>query len=416
MNEYKVYLTKTWFLFTLFYLLIDLGRPQDTISFIKYLKLGALLLVALIYFSFTLRHLIDFRIKQLKYINLFILLTSFYIPFAYNKFWAFSTTQTMLMLLPFLFSLAACLCNIKRLRVFIFFSILLAAYQGQYAIFHGGHGTGSQFWDENDLSLYLNIWIPFCYFFFLSENKMHTKILLIVGLIICLAGVVVSFSRGGFVGLISMLFVVWLVSPRKILNLSIVTIILIIGLQFVSDEYKSEMGTVTDTQDNTANERIESWRAGWRMFLDNPLGVGGNNFQFQFPKYQGDSFHRSMYGRVAHSLWFTLIPELGIFGIILYFSLLFFNIKTILNMRKMAFVLPEVEKKFIHSLSYSLLACFAGYFASGTFLSVLYYTHYWTLTVVVGASAAIVNQRVSEIYSVEKEVTDKVDNANLSVT
>jgi O-antigen ligase len=148
------------------------------------------------------------------------------------------------------------------------------------------------------------------------------------------------------------------------------------------------MKTISNTDQGTANERMLSWRAGWDMFIDNPLGVGGNNFQFRFPEYQSEEFARGMWGRVAHSLWFTLIPELGIFGILIYFSLLKYNIKDILYVKKID---PGDDRDLLYlkSISAAMLASLAGYFASGTFLSVLYYPHYWYLSAIIVAMTKI---------------------------
>ena len=64
--------------------------------------------------------------------------------------------------------------------------------------------------------------------------------------------------------------------------------------------------------------------SGIEILKDNPFfGVGPNNY----PWTSGDYFHLSPFfdeaarfrsGRQAHSLYFTLVPELGFFGIILF--------------------------------------------------------------------------------------------------
>jgi hypothetical protein len=115
------------------------------------------------------------------------------------------------------------------------------------------------------------------------------------------------------------------------------------------------------------------------MFLDNPLGVGGNNFQVRFPEYQ-TYFQRGMWGRVAHSLWFTLLPELGIPGMLVYGLLLFFNLRDSVRLRTIGRTIGGVNGALVAGLGSAFLASFAGFFASGTFLSVLYYPHYWYLT------------------------------------
>jgi hypothetical protein len=118
--------------------------------------------------------------------------------------------------------------------------------------------------------------------------------------------------------------------------------------------------------------------------------VGGNNYQVRFPEYQSDFFHRGMWGRVAHSLWFTLIPELGIFGILIYFYLLKYNISDILSLHKLPGNDPDIL--YLHSLSGAFIASITGYFISGTFISVLYYPHYWYITGIIVAATRIGNK------------------------
>jgi hypothetical protein len=194
----------------------------------------------------------------------------------------------------------------------------------------------------------------------------------------------------------------WIFSTRKFLTLGIlilgaITVVVVTDLTSHGKvthqkhgSFWSEMATSTDSQNGTGRERVESWKAGWRMFLANPLGVGGNNFQFKFPEYQDNSyFRRVMWGRVAHSLWFTLIPETGIAGIIIYFSLLFINIKDVLKIRRNASNMNETDFMFYKNLSVALLSSLTGFFISATFLSVLYYPHYWYLTALIVVASRI---------------------------
>ena len=95
-----------------------------------------------------------------------------------------------------------------------------------------------------------------------------------------------------------------------------------------------------------------------------------------------------MWGRAAHSLWFTLMPELGIIGIIIYFRLLLYNLKDIFVVKNKETENDE-KLKYLHALSLALIASLAGFFASATFISVLYYPHYWYLSGLIVAIANI---------------------------
>ena len=290
--------------------------------------------------------------------------------------------------MPFVISTIAVVNNVERLRKIVTLYLGLMIYISLYSITHGGMGSGNYFMDENDVSLYINMWIPFCYFLFVYDKGMINKLFYSIGLIIGLIAVIVSFSRGGFVGLLCVGFVIWLFSPKKMLSIIAICCIASVLYFTSSEEYKNEMATVTDTEDNTASSRLNAWAAGWDMFLDNPLGVGGGNFAIEFNKYQGDRFKRGMWGRVAHSLWFTLIPELGIVGILVFLRLIFLNIKDIFYVKNQQVSIDD-DHRYIYGLSLAFVASLAGFFSSATFISVLYYPHFWYLTALIVAVTAI---------------------------
>ena len=85
-------------------------------------------------------------------------------------------------------------------------------------------------------------------------------------------------------------------------TLIVIGLAALLMVALASKSYWNEMSTITDLSEGTANARIESWKAAWRIFIDHPLGVGGNNFQVWFDKYQSEYFKRGMWGRVAHSI------------------------------------------------------------------------------------------------------------------
>jgi O-antigen ligase len=159
------------------------------------------------------------------------------------------------------------------------------------------------------------------------------------------------------------------------------------------------MSSSTDAKEGTGRERVESWKSGWNMFLHNPLGVGGGNFPVRFSEYQTSYFTRYMWGRQAHSLWFTLIPEQGVFGIAIYAWLFIVNIKHIFRLRKYSSIFEDREVIFLRNLSVAFIASLAGYFISATFISVLYYGHYWYLTAIIASANIIVTEKMNELES-----------------
>jgi len=386
---------KFGFIATIIFLIVEYGRPQEKISVIGVIR-PAMVAILLILISWIARGGISIgKNKQATCMILFLFLLASYIPFARNNFWAFAHTRGFLMYFPVFISIILYVNSFDRLKTLINIWIGLMIYISINVITHGaGEGSGGSFLqDENDYSLLLNMMLPFSFFLFLSETKAKKKIFYAFASSLAVISIVISFSRGGFVGLICVGFIMWLYSPKKILTLIIICIAGLIIYFYSGEKYIAEMSTVTDTEDSTASERIETWKSAWRMFLDKPLGVGGGNFKVWFPQYQGGSFKRGMWGRVAHSLWFQLLSELGIFGVFIYGSLLFYNLKDIFWMKSLKNS-DDKDISFAFYLSLAFLASFAGYFSSGSFLSVLYYPHYFYMTAMIIVTRRLVENKV----------------------
>jgi len=374
-------ISRIWYVIAILYLIFDYGRPQDIIpiGFIRPSMIITIILAGYIIFN---NGLVKSYCKQTQLIWFIIILLALYIPFAQNNFLAYLTTRNMVLFMPFILSIILCINSLDRLKTLSFVSVCILIYASFYSFFNQGKGSGGYFIDENDLSLYINCWFPFCYFLFIIEKKMINKLIYGIGIILGIIAIIVSLSRGGFIGLVSILIFIWLISPRKIYSLIIVSVCIIFVLNFSTKDYWSEMSTITDISSGTVNERLQSWNAAWNMFLHNPLGVGGNNFQVRFPEYQPSGMSRNMWGRAAHSLWFTLLSELGIIGVIIYLNLLFTNIKQLVKMKNATrkYIKIRGDLKYLHYFSLACLASIVGFLTSGTFLSVLYYPHYWYLT------------------------------------
>lgn len=382
---------KNWYFFTVLYLFVDYCRPQDIISQISIIRPGLLVTSVIIIFIAYNYSKINKLCIQIKEAFKFSVLLIVLVPFAVNNYLSYITARTILLYLPFMLSVYIAVNTIDRLKHFIKINIVIMNYVLLYGIYNSGRGSGNYFTDENDIALYACMWIPFCFFLFISETG-KIKIFYALSLFVSVSCVVVSFSRGGFVGLVVVFFMIWLFSPKKTLSLFIVCIIAIVLWNFTDVSYKSEMSTVIDTSEGTVVERLQSWNAAWYMFLDNPLGVGGNNFQILFPEYQPSEMSRNMWGRVAHSLWFTLIPEVGIFGIFIYLRLIYFNMRDLYQIRLNTSNYKNEDLRFLYYLSLSYIVSLAGFFAAGTFISVLYYAHYWYMTAYIAATVSICNK------------------------
>jgi len=377
-SEIKQKNNKAWFFFMVMYLVVDFVRIQDILPFIGVIRPGLIIVVILGFFILN-KGSFYFEIKHIKMIYLFLILLGIHVPFAENNYYAYKATVEFCILIPFILSIITCLNTVESLKKMINIWILIMIYIALYSITHLGMGSGGYFQDENDISLFLNLMLPFCYFMLISEKGGKKKLLYGAALIIALIAEVISISRGGFVGLVTICFVIWWFSPKKMLSAMLVLLMFAFVIIIGGETYIKEMLTISDMNESTAVARFEMWKTAWKMFLDNPFGVGTNNFPIRFEEYQTSWFDRGMWGTVAHSLWFTLISELGIPGFIIYFLLLYYNLKDLWFLKRIE---PgdNPDLKYIHYLTLSFITGLAGYFASATFLAVLYYPFYFYFT------------------------------------
>jgi O-antigen ligase len=126
------------------------------------------------------------------------------------------------------------------------------------------------------------------------------------------------------------------------------------------------------------------------MFLDNPiLGVGQGNFPYVFGKYElevtgsDESFHgRSVAGRQAHSIYFTMLPELGIIGTGIFIGMIIYIFKDLKTIRFRSSQQNKGSSPILNNnyfLALGLEGALVAYLASGAFISILYYPNLWIL-------------------------------------
>jgi O-antigen ligase len=143
------------------------------------------------------------------------------------------------------------------------------------------------------------------------------------------------------------------------------------------------MQTIDDKDDGTANLRLLHWTTGIEVFKNNPIfGVGPNNYPWTSFEY----FHLSPYfvegarnrsGRQAHSLYFTLIPELGLLGILLFTTMMILFYKNTIKIRNRFRNDSQASDYF--GMASALIVGMSGFLASSAFISSLYYPIIWHL-------------------------------------
>lgn len=377
-----------WLLFVYFFL--EYGRPQDYVQAFGLIKPGLIVTLILLFAWLSKGDKSSLWQPPINYVILFICAAGFSTLYAVNNYHAFRATQLLFLYLAGAILPGIMLINTyPRLQSLIKFWMLLHVFVAIMALQNGGRGPGSFLEDENDLALTLNMVVPYLWFMSQSpDTKGIKRFYYFLAACVVIAGVVVTASRGGFLGLVAVIGGIIVFSPKRLRNFAVVTLVCVVGYLMIPESYKKEVASISDTENGTRNDRIYSWKMGWRMFLANPVvGVGANNYPWNVHIYEMQAFGdgtgeiKMHGGRAAHSVYFTLLPELGMVGTLIYLLLLFKSFKELARLAKID---KDLERNSAELINLSLMArammvAMATFLVTGTFISVLYYPQLWYL-------------------------------------
>ncbi len=377
------------FYFVLFSLLFEFGRPQDVVPALKVIPFASIL-DGLIALSLFFRK-VDWSAPQTRLWVPLLGLMALHVPIAMNNFHALMTAKDMLQTFCLYLGMVTFIDTFEKLlkvvNVWLGVHVLLA-FNG---ILHEGTGIGGWMGDENDFCMVINMIIPFAFFLMLTSRQPIQKTVYFALLCLFILTSMVTLSRGGFIGLAAVGLYCWYKSAQKFQSAMLVVFVVIFMLLFAPDKYWQEIQSSTDDTTmsvGTGAERLYTWGIAWDIFLGNPiLGVGQSNFPWNVEEYEGEQRfnERSLAGRAAHSMYFTLIPELGLVGIVLFALMVKGALGNLRWVERKSIAQGAITQKSSHlderavTLARAMSASLIAYFASSIFISTLYYPSVWVM-------------------------------------
>jgi O-antigen ligase len=375
-------------------MLFEFGRPQDLFPPLKVIPIPTLLDVSLALAVF-MSGKANFTNKQTKLWMALLVVMVLWVPFANNNFHAFMTFKDMTLCFFFYLGIVAFVNSTTRMHKVILMWLAVHTVLAINGILHHGQGVGGWMGDENDFGMEMNVAIPVAFFMYQGATGKGSKFLYLALSGLFVMALVSTGSRGGFLGLLAVGAYCWFYSPRKIMSMIVGLCLAGLVLIAAPQEYWDRIATITDDntmETGTAGQRMFTWGIGWDMFLANPiLGVGQGNFPWTSAEYLGGRTWqtKSLSGRQAHSLYFTLLPELGIVGVLIFGSMVYFNFKD--TRVKDLFRRPQYDRakkwgrendpEVLRAILFgnAILGGMIGYLVTSTFISTLYYPTFWIM-------------------------------------
>lgn len=234
----------------------------------------------------------------------------------------------------------------RRARWVIGAALVAGAAEAAYGAFQFLTGSGPAFFEvdgalraygnfdqPNPFAGYLAMLLPLAVLMATSSANSPAFRLLALGAgLAMLGGIVLSQSRGAWLGVLvatGVLLLVWSRATRRLLVPALgaalaATALAISGLlppalldrvsQSIAYFGVFDVRTVDLTSENfSVVERMAHWQAGWYMFLDHPwFGVGAGNYAEAYPNYYVSTWLDPL-GH-AHNYYLNMLAELGVVG------------------------------------------------------------------------------------------------------
>jgi O-antigen ligase len=402
-----------YFLLGLF-LVLEYTRVPSLIPTLSVLRsqLFLILLLVIAWLRYADRN--DLTNPIVKSVLVFAFLCAISISYTPNTRAAFNMTANILAYLAaIILPLLAFVRSVERLKWFLQLFVLSNTFIAVWAITHAGTGPGGFISDENDCALVLNVATPFAIALAAWPGQSRVMKLTWLGCgLLLLAGSISTLSRGGFIGILACAGAGFWYAPRKLRVVGILLVSLAIAVPLspllLPSRYIGRIQSIEDPNDGTRLNRIYYWKLGWIMYRANPvLGVGAGNYPWTVTDYERrlppEQLFRGHYsgGRAAHSLYLTLLPELGTVGVIVFGTLVTLVIQT---GRRMLIQLPRAkvqaprgpppqsvvcaDRQALDVVGRAIVSSCAAYLGTGAFISVLYYPSFWHLAGIAAAAGA----------------------------
>jgi O-antigen ligase len=227
------------------------------------------------------------------------------------------------------------------------------------------------FENSNDLALHLVTMIPIAIAFGLYRPGLPRKVIYFGAAALMVGAVIVTFSRGGFIGLVAvgLILVRRLGKKNRVATTGALVFAVVVFLAAAPGAYSSRLSTVFNSSADltgSSTQRTEVLKRSIWVALRYPLfGVGIGNFH-----------HKSPRELATHNAYTQVAAEMGIAAFVVYVMFLVHPLRRLRLIENQSYSKPEQAR--FYYLSIGLQSALVGYMVSSFFGAVAYqwYVYY----------------------------------------
>ena len=227
------------------------------------------------------------------------------------------------------------------------------------------------FENSNDLALHLVSMIPIAIALGLYRPGLPRKLIYFGAVAIMVAAVIVTYSRGGFIGLVAagLILVRRLGKKNRAATTAALIFAVLVFLAAAPGAYSGRLSTVFNSAADvtgSSTQRTEVLKRSFWVSLRYPLfGVGIGNFH-----------HKSDHELATHNAYTQVSSEMGMGAFVVYLMFLIYPLRRLRLIENQSYEQPE-QRRFYY-LSIGLQGALVGYMVASFFGAVAYqwYVYY----------------------------------------
>jgi O-antigen ligase len=311
----------------------------------------------------------------------------------------------------------------ERMRGILFVHVLGCAYLALLARYadnyvdgrlNGVGGPGID--DANSLGMFLGTGVAVAGTLALAERGWRRAVAVVAGAII-LNGLILTASRGAFLGVLAAALVALLLKPRQYRKLFwVFAAVGAIGAVSLMDQrFIDRMSSITtavertEEIDDSAESRWALKEAQLRMFAAHPFGAGHKGTAVLSPQYLDRKWltfrageDESQAARASHNTFLTLLVEQGVFGALFYLLLVLWGFRAGLQLKRASGISadPRPVAYGLASLSALAVVLVAGQFTDYLMAEV----QIWMAAILVASLRALALPARAEVAQVASAV------------
>lgn len=303
----------------------------------------------------------------------------------------------------------------KTILLFVWINALSLGFfglkGGVFTVMTGGQervwGPGGFIGGNNEVGLAILVAIPLMYFLYLEKsqewiNRVLQKWVrrgLLVTMLFSAVAVLGTQSRGAFLAIGVMSFVLWWRAPKKLLLGVGVVLTAVTALAVMPWTLQEKIDSITEyRQDASAMGRINAWETAINVANDRIFGAGYDMYNpttwaMYAPNPTEQRATDPSIIRAAHSVYFQVLGEHGWFGLFLYLLLGWMVWQAAARLRMKTG--HDLDFRWVYMLAGMCQVSLIGFAVGGAFLSLAYFDLPYNLLVIVVAADRWLNAELA---------------------